>query len=151
MLRISPLLVRVHYFRYASSDLSEISNQVVHRDPVAAADVHRVPVGSTRLKQPPVHPDNVVDVGEVAGLLAVPENRDQLVCEHLFGEDGDREVRAHPGAIDREVAKGDGRKAVDFVEDPAVVLGGELRYPIGGDRHGGVRFVKRQVLHLPVD
>jgi len=105
MLGIALLLVRVHYLGFTSGDLPEMTDQVIHRDPVAAADVHRVPIGSTRLQQFPVHPDDVVDIGEVAGLLPVAIDRDRLICEHLSGEDRDREVRAHPGAVDREVAQ----------------------------------------------
>jgi len=117
-------------------------DQVVHCDPMTSADVHRITVGSVRLKHSQVRPDDIVDIGEVTRLLAIPEDSDGLVCEHLPGEYGDREVWAHPGAIDREVAQGNCRETVDLIKDPAVVLGRKFRNPIGGDRHCGMRFVE---------
>ena len=49
--------------------------------------------------------DDVIDVGEVATVLAVVEHVDRLAGEDVARKDEQRHVRAAPGSIDGEEAQ----------------------------------------------
>jgi hypothetical protein len=55
---------------------------------------------------------DVVDVGEIAAMVAVIENVDGLSGEYLLGEDKQRHIRPAPGTIDGEKPQAGGWQVV---------------------------------------
>src|SRR5436309_3025069 len=56
--------------------------------------------------------DNVAHIGKIARLQAVPVYGDILAREHSLDKLVKSHIRALPGAVDREVAQGDGGNGV---------------------------------------
>jgi len=83
---------------------------------------------------------DVRDIGEIAGLLAVPvhvQRHAQVGLLHELGDDGRVQgLRVLARAEDVEVAQGDGLQAEGLGPDDGVVLGGELRDGVGRHRLG---------------
>lgn len=77
-------------------------------DVVRRAHVEDLAVGAVGLEQLFVDPDDVFDVGEVAGLGAVAIDDWRFTVETSRDEVRHRHVRPHPRAIDGEVAQRNG-------------------------------------------
>src|SRR3546814_2200230 len=86
--------------------------------------------------------DDVVDVGEVAGVVAVVEHVDRLAGQDLAREQEQRHVRPAPGPVDGEEAQAGGRQ----VEQVAVGVRHQFVGLLGGRVHAH-RVVDRSEEH----
>jgi hypothetical protein len=111
--------------------------RLVQGDTMAAPDIDRLGT-DWRVHGQQVGVDNVVDIGEVAGLLAVAVDHDRPAGESSLHEPPEPHVGTLPGPIDGEVAQ-DGdphRRHAGVGIGEAQVLGGELAHPVWGHRTG---------------
>ncbi len=128
-------------------------HQLVDRDPLAAADVEGAghAAGRRRLE---VRLHHVVDVDEIAGLLAVAEDRDGATLEDLRDEHrDDAAIGVVPlvRPVDIEVAEADQFDAMEAGIGEAHLLGGELGDAMGRARCCRLVLVHRQRLEFPED
>ena len=135
----------------APGRLQYLADHMVHGDGPPRADVQRLSLrvcaGSAAVDR--VH--HVVDVGEIAGLLPVPEDLRSQALERPVGENAYGHVGALPRAVYCEVAQGYALQAVELVEQAAVHLGRELAGRVRRDRNGEVGLGDRKFPGVAVD
>ena len=123
--------------------------ELVHRGLPTGADVADQSTAPGGRPDEGVH--HVVDVDEVAGLLAVTEDGDRLALEQTLGEDG-HDAGLTVGILPRAVHVGQGqRRELQRVKLPIgeqVVDRRLLGDPVGGQRPMGQGFLEREFGHV---
>ena len=118
--------------------LADCVGERVDAPRLAGGDVHHVARSLGRVGCPDVRVDDVVDVGEVAGLLAVAVDRHGLACvdrgDEARHDRGVLRSRVLARTEDVEVAERDRLEPVDARERDGVALRGELRDRVGRER-----------------
>src|SRR5580704_13922729 len=137
-------------------DVADVRDELVERRAIPASEVHELARElARRRRREEVRVDDVVDVAEVARLLAVAEHDGPLLADRggdELGHDGRvLALRVLPGAEDVEVAERQRLDPVEAREDTHRVLSGELAQRVGRDGLRGHRLDLGQRRGLAVD
>ena len=140
----------------AARDCSSSSfDQLEQRDGLVVPEVEHLPVRGVQRAGAQEGLDDVVDVVEVALLLAVAEELDLLAERRLAHEPADEALAVVPDQLPRPVGVGQpqrrGADAVHLVVDQVVELARDLVDPVHVHRLQQVILVDRQVERAAVD
>lgn len=130
-------------------------SEICQANHFAAAEVVHLAVAIVAKRRQQQGIDTVVDIVEVAQLLAVAEDLDGLAFDQLADPDAEESLPgvldAHAGTVGVGQTQGAGTDAIHLAVEGVIRLAGNLVDAIDVDRMDRVLFIDRQILRPAVD